>query len=374
MNSLDKLTERMIKQAAKNHEEYVLHQGHTLKKGKWVTLPNKKHVFILDGVIQAGPPALIGKNPKNLTPEDLSDESESLIPQSKAVSDKYAEELFNTQHLTPAKREIALEQLHHRMDSENDGNLHFFPGSEGKNLDALAQDFADFGPRNPKDTPENQAIWYNDRLQLMRELGSALGPQGKYQVGPHIENIQEKIDRLRGKPSESMGAVTPNPSKKSKPASVVPPVNEAVETTSVMPSVAPKRKKIKSPLPEEATIQTPTAPGSPGRYSKTAPEINQSDNAYRPPTPPSTKPKPSPYGLKGKDIVDPTLVMKKPVYYQMHGRQAASRFKNMEMIQIEADLRNCFLETMAFIGENVSHPVTKEVLLHINKSKMQKKF
>jgi hypothetical protein len=251
------------------------------------------------------------------------------------------------------------------MDSENDGNLTFFPGHESKNLDDIAKDFSDFGPRNPHDTPANQAIWYNDRLQLMRELGSALGQHGKSMISPHMESIQEKIDKLKsmsGGESTLPTQVPNTPNPVTAPAA--PP---KAKSKSIKQKVKPQ--SVEPPIPE-ASVK-PQAPAF--RYPKPE-EINQSDNAYRPPTPKAAPPTPSPYGKKGREITDRfTSIPKGPTYYQMRGKNvAASQFKNMEMIQIEADLRNCLIETLISLGENVSHPVTKEFLLHINKSKMQK--
>src|SRR5690242_16278097 len=70
---LDEFAQQIVNLAAKKDEDFVLIDG-VLKKGYWRTI-NHNHVFIVDGKIEAGPPAFIGQDPKNIDWDAISEQA-----------------------------------------------------------------------------------------------------------------------------------------------------------------------------------------------------------------------------------------------------------------------------------------------------------
>lgn len=207
-NFFDYLRRDLLVTAAKNDEDYVMVDG-SLKKGKWATMPNGIHVFIVAGKIEAGPDSTVGKSPDELDWDKIHKEhnghheyggSKGTPDVRPDVKDKYAEHMSNAGQIKdPVKREGEMDRIFAKMVSED--NFHaVFMNTSGKPspaLKELTKAFADYGSFPIQGKHKDQVIWYQDRIALLGELATIVPKDTRKTINIKIDTLKMHVESMK---------------------------------------------------------------------------------------------------------------------------------------------------------------------------------
>jgi len=357
-----------IRFAAKKDHDYVLLDG-KLEKGTWKTMPNGIHVFLVNGKIEAGPESTIGKKPDELDWDHIHREETAGMPGEikmtpevhEDVVKKYQPLIWQAATISnPQKREEHIDRVWTKMAAED--NFHcIFMNTEGKEspfLESLTKAFSDYGSFPIHGTPKDQAIFYNDRVSLLKELSQSLPEDSKKWLNVQIENLNLKITALLKSPGfhESEQTIVDESDPDFEP--VVAPKNK--KKTKQQPAALPADNFSNVPVSQSRINNTlPNMhPGKPGPGGNNTPPPQSQPNMHpgkpgpggQNTPPPQSPPSQKPNNKKKPPLRSPNT----PV-----SQTPKPRAKNRQHLQVESILTKLFKFVMIAIARWTTSGVKK---------------